>query len=192
VALYNWTWVSIVGYPFYYVSNINEIPTDNKWGIYGMSMTGQSGINAFLQGVNGQTYFDDPTGMTSSIGVVSFTQLLDENMNYYGIYPGHYQTSTRALKGHGTHSLESSNFVLKSNIFNRVGDYYAGATWAHIGNDGLTHGSLLALGLARTPDLKVAILGVLAIYRPSIYRSDFSVSGTTRIVTLQIGQLGAS
>jgi hypothetical protein len=189
VALYNWTWASIVGYPFYYVSNIDQIPTDNTWGIYGMSVIGASGLNAFVQGINSQAYSDVNTWRTSEIGVVDYTTLLKDCQNYYGIYPGHSQTSTRALPGSW---LTANNFVLRVNIFNPVGGYYAGAIWAHKGGDGKTHGSFMPLGLARTPDLKVAIIGVLAAYRPSIYRSDFSVTGTTRIVTLQLGQLGAS
>jgi hypothetical protein len=197
-ALYNWTWVSVVGYPFYYVSNKNTISGQNNWGIYGMTMLSERGVNAFLQGVNWQgagvppytgNYVNNTASRTSSIGVVSFTNLLKENMNYYGIYPGHTQTSTRAFSKSG---IELYNFHLKTNFFNPVGGFYAGAVWAHTGTDGKTHGSLMAIGLARTPDLRVAILGILAVYRPSIYRSDFSVSGTTRIVTLQIGQLGGS
>jgi len=197
-ALYNWTWVSVVGYPFYYVSNKNAISGQNTWGIYGMTVLGQSGVNAFLQGVNWQgpggspysgAYINNGASRTSSIGVVSFTQLLKEVENYYGIYPGHSQTSTRAFSKSG---IELYNFHLKTNFFNPVGDFYAGAVWAHTGTDGKTWGSLMPIGLARTPDLRVAVLGILAVYRPSIYRSDFSVSGTTRIVTLQIGQLGAS
>ena len=34
VNWYNWTWVSIVGYPFYYVSNTARLAdSDNSWGI---------------------------------------------------------------------------------------------------------------------------------------------------------------
>jgi len=189
VALYNWTWVSIVGYPFYYVSNTEEITGQNDWGIYGMTMIDARGLNGFIRGINNQAYTNDNTWRTSDIGVVSYATFLEDCQDYYGIYPGHSQTSTRALPGSW---LTSNNFRLRLNIFDPVGNYYAGAAWAHEGTDGLTHGTLFALGLARTPDIKVAILGILAMYHPTIYRSDFSVSGTTRIVTLQIGQQGAS
>ncbi|MCW3980220.1 MAG: hypothetical protein NWF11_01965, partial [Candidatus Bathyarchaeota archaeon] len=41
VNQHNWTWVSIVGYPFYYVTNTERFSTDdNTWGIYGMIHTG--------------------------------------------------------------------------------------------------------------------------------------------------------
>jgi hypothetical protein len=54
---YNWTWASIVGYPFYYVSNTAVFSGgDNGWGIYGMRMNSQAGARGFLEGINGQTY----------------------------------------------------------------------------------------------------------------------------------------
>ena len=44
VNLYNWTWASIVGYPFYYVSNTAAFQDQqNNWGIYGMRQTGGVG-----------------------------------------------------------------------------------------------------------------------------------------------------
>ncbi len=44
VNQYNWTWVSIVGYPFYYVSNTVKLAsTQNSWGVYGMERCRISG-----------------------------------------------------------------------------------------------------------------------------------------------------
>ena len=329
VNRYNWTWVSIVGYPFYYASNkVSYSGAQNSWGIYGMQVIGAAGLNAFLQGIDGRAYTATPdvsfnpssaTGsgwtnptyaysqdsqsatttinnsaetyssygasgysdgmhiilhlnayastsgksiklevydgttwytvatqslgtsqnyytyditsltswtsakvsslktritsvlssstiyvdwvgveinpwITGSIGVVSYTNLLNQDMNYYGIYPGHSQTSTRALP---LYDLSKFNLVLpkdshgvnSTNIFNPVNGYYAGATWAHKVS-GVTKGSLLALGLDRTPDIRVVVSGVLAQYRPSIVRSNFDTSTTTRIVVLQLGQVG--
>src|SRR4030067_466729 len=52
---HNWTWSSIVGYPFYYVSNTVAFQNEqNGWGIYGMRMTSQGGIREFLQGLDNQ------------------------------------------------------------------------------------------------------------------------------------------
>jgi hypothetical protein len=37
VNAYNWTWVSIVGYPFYYVTNMKTTPfntTQNTWNLW--------------------------------------------------------------------------------------------------------------------------------------------------------------
>jgi hypothetical protein len=200
-ALYNWTWVSIVGYPFYYVSNTAKISGDNSWGIYGMSVVAERGLYGFLDGLEGRDYTGgvgpSPGSLeTNGGGVVYYTDILKEDQNYYGIYPGHQQTATRPLPKSYLNSFnmvlpKDKNLVEYTNIFLPNDDYYAGATWTHK-SGGVTKGSFLALGLARTPDLKVAIIGILAVYRPSIYRSDFSVTGTTRIVTLQLGQLGAS
>ena len=54
---YNWTWVSIVGYPLYYVSNTALFPnTQNTWGIYGMEEVGPAGLNSFLEGIDNQPY----------------------------------------------------------------------------------------------------------------------------------------
>jgi len=75
VLEYNWTWVSIVGYPIYYVSNTNLFPNDeNGYGVYGMKSVGAVGMNAFLQGLDNQTYSANSTWITGSLaGVTSLT-----------------------------------------------------------------------------------------------------------------------
>ncbi|MEM2108729.1 MAG: hypothetical protein QXL10_05555, partial [Candidatus Bathyarchaeia archaeon] len=56
VREYNWTWCSIVGYPFYYVSNTVSLNgSQNSYGIYGMVQTGGKGSIAFLRGLDNQT-----------------------------------------------------------------------------------------------------------------------------------------
>jgi hypothetical protein len=72
---YNWTWVSIVGYPLYYVSNTVKFSgNQNTWGIYGMIKVGDLGLTAFLMGLNGQNYVSPPgDSKTGSPGAVSFT-----------------------------------------------------------------------------------------------------------------------
>ena len=47
-----------------------------------------------------------------------------------------------------------------------------------------------AIGLTRIPDIRVAALALLMYYRPTVYRSEFGASGTSRLVTLQLGQQG--
>jgi hypothetical protein len=50
VLQYNWTWTSIVGFPFYYVSNVNKFSSyDNTWGIYGMRITSTPGLDAIAR-----------------------------------------------------------------------------------------------------------------------------------------------
>jgi len=193
VNAYNWTWVSIVGYPLYYVTNTDAYQNDdNSWGIYGMKRVGPAGLNGFLQGINDVGYTYDNSWITRSIGVVDFVSEAKELTNFYGVYPETYQTATRALPDD---TLAQYDVYLNpdANIFEPVyvsdSYYYAGATFSHI-EDNLIHGSFTAIGLARTPDIRISILGILLFYRPNIFRTEFGASGTSRLVMLQLGQLG--
>jgi hypothetical protein len=192
VNLYNWTWTSIVGYPFYYVSNTVAFASgQNTWGIYGMQSTGQGGSRAFLEGVNNQSYVSNSNPITDSANrVVTFTQAAIDSCNYYGIYPSIYQTSTRALSNS---TMSSYNLKVGFNVFNPSGDYLAGAVYNHIatGSTNIT-GSLLALGLTRTPDVRVTALSLLSYYQPRLYPSEYTAQGTSRLVVLQLGLAGGS
>ena len=185
---YNWTWVSIVGYPFYYVSNTidpNISSYENGYGIYGMRQVGPAGINAFLQGLDNANYTHDSSGTASGVGVVQFTSEAIEACNYYGIYPSPYQTASRAL----TQSIKSTyNLDQYATIFELKNDRISGATLRH--QDG--NGALTALGLTRIPDIRIGAIGLLMYYQPSIYRTEFGSSGMSRLVTLQLGQQGGS
>ena len=204
VNTYNWTWVSIVGYPFYYASNKATFSSyDNSWGIHGMRIIDAAGLNYFLQGIDSSYHsspVDNETWITSSIGVVSYTAQIRAAMDYYGIYPGLTQTSTRAIpitdisRYHIVLPTDSQGNAY-SNIFIPITSgskqYYAGAIWTHqVG--GVTNGAFMAIGLDRTPDIRVTLIGLLNYYKPTLIRSQFNVVGTTRMVELQIGQLGAS
>ena len=121
---YNWTWVSIVGYPFYYVSNTDVFTgsgDQNGYGIHGMLSVGPAGLNAFLRGLDNKPYdneggnpvwywngwwwvYDDgliprsPYGsIDADVGVVEFTDNALVKCNYYGIYPTPSPTASRAL-----------------------------------------------------------------------------------------------
>ena len=183
---YNWTWVSIVGYPFYYVTNTEYFVSDqNTYGIYGMEDVRTAGVNAFLQGLDGTSYSYDETGTASGVGVVQLTSEALELCNYYGVYPAPYQTSSRAL----TQSIESNYHLDRfATVFELKSGRIAGATFRH--QDG--SGALTAIGLTRIPDIRVAALALLMYYRPTIYRSEFGASGTSRLVTLQLGQQGGT
>ena len=186
---HNWTWSSIVGYPFYYVSNTGVFANEqNGWGIYGMRMTSQGGVRAFLQGLDNLAYQYDASGVTSDVGVVTLTANSLYYCNYYGIYPSTYQTSTRALS---TSILASYHLSVGLNIFNQVGNYLPGAIYRHVsgGSTDIT-GSFLALGLTRTPDIRLTGLGLLSYYQPRLYRSEYTAYGTSRLVVLQLGLLG--
>jgi hypothetical protein len=191
VNAYNWTWSSIVGYPFYYVSNTAAFSSlQNNWGIYGMQMTGQGGSRGFFEGLDGQSYVSDTSGVTSDVGVVTFTTQANNFCNYYGIYPSSYQTSSRALSNS---ILQSYHLNIAFNVFNPAGNYNPGAVYNHIAN-GATNvtGSLLALGLTRTPDVRVTALSLLSYYQPRLYPSEYTAAGTSREVVLQLGLAGGT
>jgi len=184
---HNWTWASIVGYPFYYVSNTGVFANEqNNWGIYGMRMTSRGGIRAFLQGLDNQQFQYDDSSAISSVGVVTLNATVVNYCNYYGIYPSSYQTSTRALS-----ILSGYNLSVGLYVFNPVGDYLPGAIYNHIlSSSGNTTGSLLALGLTRTPDIRITAISLLSYYRPRLYSSDYAAHDTSRLVVLQLGLVG--
>jgi hypothetical protein len=191
VNQYNWTWASIVGYPFYYVSNTAAFSgTQNSWGIYGMHLTGGSGSIAFLRGLDNQTYGTSGNPVTDSANRpgVTLTQTAIDACNYYGIYPSVYQTSTRAL---ADSIRQTYHLTVGMHIFNPVGGYNPGTIYNHVfaGTSTIT-GSLLALGLTRTPDIRLTGVGLLSYYHPRLYRSEYTANGTSRLVVLQLGLVG--
>ncbi len=202
VRQYNWTWASIVGYPLYYVSNTGLFtgPNDqNTYGIYGMKCVGPAGLNAFLDGLDGKGYGDwwwdngwkyDNDWITGSPGVVYLSSEASYYCNYYGIYPSPYQTATRALPYSilTTYHLPESSVTY---IFNKKDNWIPGAVYRHIAaGDNKITGSLFALGLTRTPDIRLTALGILCAFKPRLYRSEYTASGTSRLVILQLGQVG--
>ena len=191
VRAFNWTWASIVGYPFYYVSNTGYFagPNDqNGWGIFGMKQIGQAGINAFLQGIDNHDVADED--VCSNVGVVTLTQQTSNYCNYYGIYPFSSQTSTRALS---TSILANYHLSVGLYVFNQVGTHLPAAVYNHVfdGSSDIT-GSFLAIGLTRTPDVRVTAISLLSYYHPRLYASDFTIEGTSRLVVLQLGLAGGS
>ncbi|MEM2280905.1 MAG: hypothetical protein QXZ68_02815 [Candidatus Bathyarchaeia archaeon] len=141
VREYNWTWVSIVGYPFYYVTNtkIFTRPGDqNTYGIYGMKLVGrlndqnrgQSGLRAFLQGLTNKTYQYNSSRLAYDVGEVYLSKKVKENCNYYGIYPSCNQTSTRAISK--SILTDYPSLVVGLLIFNEKSGCYPGALFNHI------------------------------------------------------------
>jgi len=191
VRLYNWTWASIVGYPFYYVSNTGNFtgPNDqNTWGIYGMKAVKQPGMYAFLQGLTNIPYSaSDSTDIYKDVGVVSLSSQVLDCCNYYGIYPSPYQTSTRAIQK--SKLTTYPNLTVGLLIFNEKTGCYPGALYNHR-NGTKIEGSLLALGLTRTPDIRLTAIGLLSYYKPRLYRSNYTATDTSRLVVLQLGQVG--
>jgi hypothetical protein len=193
VNQYNWTYVSIVGYPLYYVSNTLEFrDNDNTWGIYGMDDVGPSGLNAFLEGLDNEYTYPPPTsfngtgiaGTPPGGGIVEFSSDAYDGSNYYGVYPFPTQTATRALPSSilGMYDLSVQP---KDYVFEPVGQWIAGATFTHSRG-----GAFTAIGLTRIPDVRITGLALLMHFNPTIYRSEFGSSSTSRLVTLQLGQQG--
>jgi len=184
VRQWNWTWVSIVGWPLYYVSNTLTLSSSqNSWGIYGMVMIGPPGLQAFLEGLDNQPY-SYGNSQTGSPGVVYLSSGAQYYSNYYGIYPSPYQTSTRALS---SSILGAYHLTVTTYVFNQVGGWIPGAVYRNA-----VSGGFLALGLTRIPDIRLTALGLLSEYKPRLYRSDYAAAGTSKMVVLQLGQMGGS
>jgi hypothetical protein len=192
VRAYNWTWASIVGYPFYYVSNTGYFTSStdqNGWGIYGMKQIGQAGVNAFLQGLDNHD-MPDVDVCHSLVNPVTLTQDVLNSCNYYGIYPSSNQTATRALS---TSIQTDYHLSVGLKVFNQVDTYLPAALYNHKASGSSdTTGSLLAIGLTRTPDVRITAISLLSYYHPRLFASDYTVEGTSRLVVLQLGLAGGS
>jgi hypothetical protein len=190
VNQYNWTWASIVGWPFYYVSNTNKFSSNqNGWGIYGIVQVASSGLQAFLQGLDNQSYVYG-SSQTGNPGVVYLTSQAFGNCSYYGIYPSSYQTSTRALS---TSITSTYHLNVTTYVFNIVSGWNPGAVYRHTVTENGTakfKGGFFALGLTRTPDIRLTALGLLCDYQPKLYPSVYTAYGTSRLVVLQLGLVG--
>jgi len=192
VNQYNWIWVSIVGYPFFYVSNTAKLASSqNSWGIYGMKDVGSGGLNSFLRGLDKEhypSYNYDGSWITGSPDLVYFSNDASYYSNYYGLYPAPYQTATRALPS----SIQDKyHLTVTSSVFNPVNNWYGAATFKHTGT-----GALTAIGLTRIPDIRITALALLMDYHPILYKSEFTLRPgerpTQRLVVLQLGQQGGS
>jgi hypothetical protein len=194
VNSYNWTWASIVGYPFYYVSNTVAASIaggQNNWGIYGMQQTGGGGVVAFLRGLDNQTYSTSGSAVDSTTRQASLTQTALDACNYYGLYPSSSQTATRTIL---ESILTTYHLSVGVNVLNPISvsgsNYYPGTLYTH-GSTTIT-GSFLALGLTRTPDIRLTALSLLSYYHPRVYASEYTATNTSRLVVLQLGLAGDS
>ena len=197
VNTYNWTWVSIVGYPFYYVTNTNSDllkNLQNTKGIYGMDDVNQAGLNAFLKGLKNTSDYTGPDYADIKVQLTEGVTLSSEAISFcnnYGIYPSPTQTASRALKNAtmiGTYQLVATKLF---NLPSSGTPCIPAATYKNV-VDGVGHGAFTAIGLARIPDVRVTALALLMYYHPNVYRSNFGDRETSRLVTLQLGQQGGT
>lgn len=200
VNQYNWTWVSIVGYPLFYVSNTGYFTSSNDqngYGIFGMRCVAQAGLNAFLSGINGVTSYSDSTWITLGGGgnpqfaLVQLSSTARYFSNYYGIYPSPYQTATRAVPSwiQSTYNLNATAYVFDP-VDSGGKTWIAGATFVHRNATGYICGRFTPIGLTRTPDIRITALAILSYYEPRLFRSEYTAAGTSRLVVLQLGQTG--
>jgi hypothetical protein len=150
---------------------------------------GPAGLNSFLEGLDNQTYtYGDSS--TGSPGVVNLSSQASDSCNYYGVYPSQYQTSTRALS---TSILNSYHLNVTTYVFNTVGNWNPGAIYRHSVTVNMTkqfQGGFYALGLTRTPDIRLTALGLLCDYKPRIFPANYDSEGNSRMVVLQLGLVG--
>ena len=188
VREYNWTWVSIVGYPLYYVSNTAYFAdAQNDYGIYGVQKVGPAGRTAFLQGLDNQSYSYNTTSGVGS-GRANLTPEAQDYCNYYGLYPNPSQTASRGMP---LSVLNDSHLTIAFQMFDTYVDgsssYLAGALLRNS-----VSGSLLALGLTRTPDVRLTALGLLGYYKPLRYPTEQNTSNSSRLVILSVGRMGGT
>ena len=80
-------------------------------------------------------------------------------------------------------------------VFNTVNGWNPGAVYRHIVTvNGVEQyqGGFFALGLTRTPDIRLTALGLLCDYQPRIYSSDYNSYDSSRLVVLQLGIAGGT
>jgi hypothetical protein len=142
-----------------------------------------AGLNSFLEGLDNQPYVYNGTWITAELsGSVYLSSQATYYCNYYGIYPSYYQTASRALP---TSILATYHLNVATYVFNPSGSYLAGAVYRNVAS-----GSFLALGLTRIPDIRLTALGLLSYYAPRLYRCDYTATGASKLVVLQLGQMG--
>jgi hypothetical protein len=197
VQQYNWTWASIVGYPLYYVSNTGYFTgssEQNGWGVYGMKCVGAAGLNSFLSGLNNETYVTDSIGwITLGPLIVSISSNSSYFSNYYGVYPYSNQTATRAVPS----TIQSRyNLTAVSYVFDPADSggktWLAGAIFLHKNPNGDISGKLIPIGLTRSADIRITALAILSYYQPKLYRTEYTIYGTSRLAVLQLGLAGGA
>jgi hypothetical protein len=194
VVVYNITWVQVVGYPFYEISNTQFFtsPTTNYscgdgypyFGIVGICGLGPPGLNSFTEGFTnvGSCSINVGAGGTT---VVNASPSLLATENYYGIYVNPYQSSSRPLKFPNSCGLQPIKAVF-NNFTSGGTTYYPAEVYTNSDH----RGYLIDIGLVRIPDIRITALALLEFFHPQVIPStNFAASGYTRLVVLQLGEL---
>lgn len=198
VREYNITWVQVVGWPFYEISNTQYFnsPTTKYscsggypyYGIVGICGIGGSGLDSFAEG-----FTNNNSSCSISVGAPGGTSIVDASTdllaaeNYYGIYVNPYQSSSRPLQNPQGCGLQPVMAVFNS--FTSGSDsitYYP----AEVYTNSAHRGYFIDIGLVRIPDIRIAALALLEFFHPQVIPStNFATTGYTRLVVLQLGEL---
>ncbi|HLH45246.1 MAG TPA: hypothetical protein VKV31_00535 [bacterium] len=196
---YNITWVQVVGWPFYEISNTQYFNSANKpngyscgagypyFGIVGICGIGGAGLNSFTEGFTGGSPCTNgiSVGAPGGTSLVSASTELIATENYYGIYVSPYQSSSRPLQ-----NPQSCGLIPIMAVFN---SFTSGSTAyypAEVYTNSEHQGFLIDIGLVRIPDIRITALALLEFFHPQVIPStNFATSGYTRLVVLQLGEL---
>ncbi|PSN84302.1 hypothetical protein B9Q02_09640 [Candidatus Marsarchaeota G1 archaeon BE_D] len=194
VSVYNITWVSVVGWPFYEVSNINQnaisvfnstnCPAgDPYYGVIGICGIGSPGLQNFLEGLNGVSCSAPKPGAQNTTPIPSNIQLIE---NYYGIYVNPYQTASRAMNQTQMQSCGLQPYL------EIVSHYSCGNTVCYPAEVYKTAkgGYFVDIGLVRIPDIRVTALALFALFHPPVIpTTNYLATGYTRLVILKLGEI---
>ncbi len=172
---YNWTWVSIVGYPFYYVSNRNY-ENWKAWGVTGLYRVATDGLSVFATNEKGSGW------RTRDIGIVYMTTVALEAMNTYGIQFSPYQSSSRALERQW---MVSNGWDVELLLFDDKGTGYLPV--AVFRNGG---GRFIHTGLVRTPEIRVPVISLLALTQPTLHEILMNLEQAMKIIVLEVSYIG--
>ncbi len=200
VSMYNVTWVSVVGWPFYEVSNTNSAFDAMQFngsacpygypyfGVYGICGQGPSGLNAFAAGLGG---VQDGTCSLSPGGTLpgQLSSQVKAAENAYGIYVNPTQTSTRAMP---PGEFENCKLNPTLSLITASGTGYDPAeVYTHQCSSGSgVCGSFIDIGLVRIPDIRTTALALFAYFQPAVApNANYLATGYTRLVVLQLGEV---
>jgi len=195
IDTYNVTWVSVVGWPFYEVTNTNQtgetvfesVGCQPYYGIVGIcskNLQG-AGLQNFLEGLTGQTCSPpNPSNKYTSLSPEA-----DYAENYYGVYVNQFQTASRAMP---ISAMQACGVTAVLPIVLPQGGYAPAEVYVHYlpGSPTKWSGSFVDIGLVRIPDIRVTGLALFTFFHPQVIpATNYTASDYTRLVILQLGEV---
>jgi len=170
-----WIWISIVGYPFYYVSN-RAYTSWKAWGVTGLYHIGCRGLSTIIRDNP-----NDGTWRCKDVGLVYLTDKGFETMNTYGIQIPPYQSSSRALSRSW---VEAGGWNVAIQIFYEEQGYLPVSVLTK------GEGAFIQVGLTRTPDIRVSVIALLSYLRPSLSELLENAIVGLRVLVLKMAYIG--